>query len=323
MKPLNSFRGPGESEPPGLLVLLVTKVHKEVILINGIIIVNKEQDFTSHDVVAVMRKILGTKKVGHTGTLDPQATGVLPICVGKGTKVSDMLMCSDKEYIARVRLGITTDTQDIWGEVLTESDCSHITEDMVIDAAKKFVGEISQTPPMYSAVKIGGKKLYEYARSGIEVERKSRTVTIHSIGISDFENGEFSMRVSCSKGTYIRTLCADIGESLGVGATMTALVRTKSAMFDLSNAKTLDEIRAIAEGGDIKNLIIPTDAVFANLPEIHLDQKRTAQILNGMFLETDLADGQYRVYGSQGDFLCVGKVENNILKIVKNFYAGN
>lgn len=294
-----------------------------MIAINGIIIVNKEQNFTSHDVVAVMRKILGTKKVGHTGTLDPQATGVLPICVGKGTKVSDMLTCSDKEYIARVRLGITTDTEDIWGEVLTKTDCSHITEDMVGDAAKKFVGEISQTPPMYSAVKVGGKKLYEYARNGIEIERKSRTVTIHCIDIFDFENGEFSMRVSCSKGTYIRTLCADIGNTLGVGATMTALVRTKSAMFNLDSAKTLDEIRAIAENDDVKSLIIPTDAVFADLPKIHLDGKRTAQILNGMFLNVNFADGQYRVYGNEGDFLCVGNVENGILKIVKNFYAGN
>lgn len=294
-----------------------------MILINGIIIVNKEQDFTSHDVVAVMRKILGTKKVGHTGTLDPQATGVLPICVGKGTKVSDMLTCSDKEYIARVRLGITTDTQDIWGEVLTETDCSHITEDMVKATAEKFIGEINQTPPMYSAVKVGGKKLYEYARSGIEVERKSRMVTIHNIDINNFENGEFSMRVACSKGTYIRTLCADIGDFLGVGAAMTALVRTKSAMFTLDNAKTLDEIRSTAENGEIESLITPIDAVFSDLPQIHLDSKRTSQILNGMFLKTDLADGQYRVYGSEGDFLCVSKVENNILKIVKNFYAGN
>ncbi len=294
-----------------------------MIAINGIIIVNKEKDFTSHDVVAVMRKILGTKKVGHTGTLDPQATGVLPICVGKGTKVSDMLTCSDKEYIARVRLGITTDTEDVWGEVLTETDCAHITEDMVNDAAKKFIGEIDQTPPMYSAVKVGGKKLYEYARNGIEIERKSRTVTIHSIDIFNFENGEFSMKVSCSKGTYIRTLCADIGNTLGIGATMTALVRTKSAMFNLDSAKTLDEIRAIAENGDVKSLIIPTDAVFADLYEIHLDGKRTAQILNGMFLNVTFEDGQYRVYGNEGDFLCVGKVENGILKIVKNFYAGN
>lgn len=269
-----------------------------------------------------MRKILGTKKVGHTGTLDPQATGVLPICVGKGTKVSDMLTCSDKEYIARVKLGITTDTEDIWGEVLTKTDSAHITLDVVKAAAEKFIGEISQTPPMYSAVKINGKKLYEYARSGVEVERKSRIVTIKEIEISDFENGEFSMRVACSKGTYIRTLCADIGKELGVGACMSALVRTKSAIFTLNEAKTLDDIRAIAENGGKESLIIPVDAVFSDLPDIRLDEKRTGQILNGMFLKTELPDGQYRVYGNGGDFLCVGKVENGVLKIVKNFYAG-
>lgn len=270
-----------------------------------------------------MRKILGTKKVGHTGTLDPQATGVLPICVGKGTKVSDMLTCSDKEYIARVKLGTTTDTEDIWGEVLTETDFSHITEDAVKAAAKKFIGEISQVPPMYSAVKVNGKKLYEYARSGVEIERKSRTVTIKEIEITDFENGEFSMRVACSKGTYIRTLCADIGKELGVGACMSGLIRTKSAMFSLEEARTLDEIRTIAENSEKESLIIPTDAVFFDLPDIRLDEKRTGQILNGMFLKTDLPDGQYRVYGHKGDFLCVGRIEDNILKIVKNFYAGD
>ena len=294
-----------------------------MILINGIIIVNKEQGFTSHDVVAVMRKILGTKKVGHTGTLDPQATGVLPICVGKGTKVSDMLTCSDKEYIARVRLGITSDTEDIWGEVLSETDASHITEDDVKSVAAKFLGGIEQIPPMYSAVKINGKKLYEYARKGQEVERKVRKVTINEIEISDFENNEFSMRVSCSKGTYIRTLCADIGKELGVGACMCGLVRTKSAMFTLDNAKTLDEIREIAGNGGKDSLIIPTDAVFAELSEIRLDGKRTGQILNGMFLKTELPNGEYRVYGNEGDFLCVGKITDGVLKIVKNFYAGN
>ncbi len=270
-----------------------------------------------------MRKILGTKKVGHTGTLDPQATGVLPVCVGKGTKVSDMLTCSDKEYIARVRLGVTYDTEDVWGELIEQADCSHIGKKYVKAAASAFIGEIEQTPPMYSAVKINGKKLYEYARSGVEVERKSRTVTVYGIEITDFQNNEFSMRVSCSKGTYIRTLCADIGKALGVGAAMCGLVRTKSAMFTLNHAKTLDEIRAIAENGGAGSLIIPVDAVFAHLPSARLDGKRTEQLLNGMFLNTDLPDGQYRVYGSRGEFLCVGRVHEGLLKIVKNFYAGD
>ena len=268
-----------------------------------------------------MRKILGTKKVGHTGTLDPQATGVLPICIGKGTKLSDMLTDSDKEYIAKVRLGMTSYTEDIWGEILTETDASHITEDDVSAVAKKFVGEIEQIPPMYSAVKIDGKKLYEYARKGQEVERKNRKVTIKEIEISDFKDGEFSMRVACSKGTYIRTLCADIGKMLGVGAVMAALIRTKSAAFTLTHAKTLDEIREVAESGKAESLVIPIDALFSSYPPVNLDADRTAKILNGMFLKVTLPDGFYRVYGNGGDFLCIAKVTDNILKIVKNFYS--
>ena len=261
--------------------------------------------------------------MGHTGTLDPQATGVLPVCVGKGTKVSDMLTNSDKEYVAEVTLGLTTDTEDIWGNVLSETDDIHITEDMLSTAIQKFIGNIEQIPPMYSAVKIGGKKLYEYARKGVEVERKSRTVTINNIEILSFGENKFSMRVSCSKGTYIRTLCADIGKELGVGACMSALTRTKSGIFTLDDAKTLDEIKKIAEDGDIKSLIIPVDKIFSALPEIRLDAKRTEQILHGMFLSVELADGDYRVYANSGDFICVAKVSGKTLKIVKNFYAGN
>lgn len=291
--------------------------------INGIIVVNKEQGFTSHDVVAVMRKILGTKKVGHTGTLDPQATGVLPICVGKGTKVSDMLTNSDKEYIAEVTLGLTTDTEDIWGDVLQNNDATHITEAMVKTAAEKFIGKISQIPPMYSAVKIGGKKLYEYARSGVEVERKSRIVTIKEIEILNFKDGKFNMRVACSKGTYIRTLCSDMGKELGVGACMSGLVRTKSSVFTLDNAKTLDELKKEAEDGNIESNIIPVDKLFSHLPKVNLDSERTEKILHGMFLSVELSNGEYRVYGNSGDFICIAKVNDGILKIVKNFYAGN
>lgn len=269
-----------------------------------------------------MRKILSIKKVGHTGTLDPQATGVLPVCIGKGTKVSDMLTATDKEYIARVRLGLTTDTEDIWGEVLSEANASAVTEEEIKNAADAFVGEIEQIPPMYSAVKVGGKKLYEYARKGVEVERKSRIVSISEIEIFDFCKNEFSMRVACSKGTYIRTLCADIGKALGTGAVMSGLVRTKSGGFTVENAKTLDEIRAIVENGGAESLLVPIDEIFAALPKITLDGERTKQMLNGMFLKTDLADGEYRVYGSVG-FICVGGAENGILKTVKNFYSGN
>lgn len=289
--------------------------------INGIIVVNKEQDFTSHDVVAVMRRILGTKKVGHTGTLDPQATGVLPICVGKGTKVSDMLTNSDKEYLAEVTLGVTTDTDDIWGTVLKTEDVSGITDEMIISATKNFIGEIKQIPPMYSAIKINGKKLYEYARKGIEVERKERHVVIKDITVESIKGNKFTMRVACSKGTYIRSLCKDIGASLGVGACMSSLVRTKSSVFSLSQAKTINEIKEFAKKSNIDNLIIPVDTLFADFKEIILNQEDTAKMLNGMFLPTTLCDGKYRVYSDSKQFICVGMVENNILKIVKNFYA--
>lgn len=290
--------------------------------INGIIVINKEKGFTSHDAVAVMRKILGTKKVGHTGTLDPEATGVLPICIGKGTKVSDMLTNSDKEYVARVTLGKITDTEDIWGEVIEENDASHITEEMVKDAVKKFIGEIEQIPPMYSAIKINGKKLYEYARKGIEVERKSRIVTIKDIDVFGFKDGSFNMRVACSKGTYIRTLCHDLGASLGVGACMSELTRTKSSVFTIENALTLDQIKEKAEAGKVKDIIVPVDALFSDLEKIVLTEDYTAKILNGMFLNVKLPDGKYRVYGFDGAFVCVGQILGGTLKIVKNFYAG-
>lgn len=264
---------------------------------------------------------MGTKKIGHTGTLDPQATGVLPVCVGKGTKVSDMLTNSDKEYVAKVRLGQTYDTEDIWGELISQTDCSHITEDMVFSATKKFEGQINQIPPMYSAIKIGGKKLYEYARKGIEVERKSRTVTIHRIDVESFSDNEFTMRVACSKGTYIRTLCSDIGKELGVGAAMCALERTKSSVFEIKDALTLDQIRKIAENGKANELIIPVDALFSHLDKITLNKDYTAKIINGMFLNVPHPDGEYRVYSFDNKFICIGSVSGSILKIVKNFYA--
>lgn len=268
-----------------------------------------------------MRKILGTKKVGHTGTLDPQATGVLPVCVGKGTKVSDMLTNSDKEYLAEVTLGVTTNTDDIWGEVIGKKDASHITEDMILAACEKFIGEIKQIPPMYSAIKINGKKLYEYARKGVEVERKERIVTVKSITVESISENKFVMRVACSKGTYIRSLCKDIGEFLGVGACMSALVRTKSSVFTLESAKTLDEIKEIVQNGSPGDLIIPVDSLFEELGEIVLTPENTAKILNGMFLPTDHCNGEYRVYSNNRKFICIGRVENGILKIVKNFYA--
>jgi len=292
---------------------------------DGIINVNKPAGWTSQDVCAKLRHVLHIRKIGHTGTLDPMATGVLPVCVGKATRIIEYYDRDSKSYRASMKLGITTDTLDITGEVLETAGYSEVDEKAVREAFKAYTGHVMQIPPKYSALKIDGKRAYDLAREGKDFEIKAREIIIYDNSITriDLEAGEIEFDVTCSKGTYIRTLCADIGNTLGVGATMTALVRTKSAMFNLDSAKTLDEIRAIAENDDVKSLIIPTDAVFADLPEIHLDGKRTAQILNGMFLTVNFADDQYRVYGNEGDFLCVGNVENGILKIVKNFYAGN
>lgn len=203
-------------------------------MINGIINVYKEAGFTSHDVVAKLRGILKQKKIGHTGTLDPDATGVLPVCLGKGTKLCDMLTNTDKTYEAVLELGITTDTQDISGRVLKQNEVS-IHEDEIIECIEGFVGECMQIPPMYSALKVNGKKLYELAREGIEVERKPRKVVFREIEILDVSLPRITLKVTCSKGTYIRTLCNDIGEALGCGGCMKSLIRTRVGIFAIED----------------------------------------------------------------------------------------
>lgn len=210
---------------------------------DGIVNVYKECGFTSHDVVAKLRGIFHMKKIGHTGTLDPDAMGVLPVCVGKATKVCSLLTDQDKTYQAGVRLGVSTDTQDLTGTIINTCQVD-VTEEQIREVLDKFVGEIQQIPPMYSAVKVNGKRMYELARQGKEVERKPRKITIHNIQIEsmDLLKNEFSIEVTCSKGTYIRTLCHDIGEQLGCGAAMKSLVRTRVGNFLLEEAQTLAEI---------------------------------------------------------------------------------
>lgn len=291
--------------------------------INGIIIINKEQGFTSHDVVARVRRILSTRRVGHTGTLDPEATGVLPICVGKATRVSDMLTFSDKEYVAQVKLGLITDTQDIWGEVVERREVKAFSREILEDALNHFKGEISQIPPMYSAIKINGQKMCDLARQGIEVERKARTVTIYNTEILNVGSDTFEIRVACSKGTYIRTLCHDIGLYLGCGACMTSLVRTKSAVFELSGAHTLAELESAVESGNADEYICPTDSVFQDLPRFDADEEITVRLKNGAPSTVCVKCGEYRVYNPQGEFIAIGKVEQiknrNKIVVVKNF----
>ena len=291
---------------------------------DGIVVVNKEKGYTSHDVVNVIRKIFHQKKVGHTGTLDPDATGVLPVCLGKATKTCDMLTFSDKSYKARVRLGITTDTQDISGKVLSEKEVNVSAEEL-IEAVKCFRGQISQIPPMYSALKVGGQKLCDLARKGIEVERKPRDITVYSIEMSGFDGIEFNLSVHCSKGTYIRTLCHDIGEKLGCGAVMTELQRTKSSVFEIDMAHTLDELNTLSESGRLGEAVVPTDYVFSHYPEIVANETVKKRLCNGAFCTIAKPEGIYRVYDSGGEFLCIAEVKHgetkNIIKVVKAFYG--
>lgn len=289
---------------------------------NGIIVLNKPAGKTSHDMVYFMRRLTGIKKVGHTGTLDPDATGVLPVCIGNATKVADMLTLSDKRYRAELILGMTTDTQDASGEVLTEQ-AVNVTAEEIKTAVTSFIGDIEQIPPMYSAIKQDGKKLYELARKGIEVERKKRKITIHEINIEDIdlENGRVKIDVLCSKGTYIRTLCEDIGMKLGVGAYMNTLERTQSGPFTLADSYTADELTGMKDTGTLNSALISTDAVFSDYPQIILNEKQTRSITNGIRMSyKGIEDQSYRLYDENKKFLCISKCIEGRLVLEKSFW---
>ena len=248
---------------------------------DGVIVIRKEKGFTSHDVVAKLRGILHMKKIGHTGTLDPDAEGVLPVALGKATRLVDMITDKEKTYEAVMRLGVVTDTQDMSGTVLSQTTELSITEEELCTVVSSFVGDYMQVPPMYSALKVNGKKLCDLAREGVEVERKARKVQILDIAILSIDLPRVTMRVHCSKGTYIRTLCHDIGEKLGCGACMEYLVRTRVSDFQIEDAKTLQEIETIMKSGKIEEILYPIDTVFKNLPQIHSRKDSTALLYNG------------------------------------------
>lgn len=290
---------------------------------NGIIIIDKPAGRTSHDMVYFMRRMTGVKKVGHTGTLDPMATGVLPVCIGSAAKIADMLTLSDKRYIAELVLGMTTDTQDADGEVLTECALS-CTEEEVRDAVKSFEGELEQIPPMYSAVKINGKKLYELARAGVEAERKSRKIKIYSIDILKIDLPRVTIDVSCSKGTYIRTLCEDIGIKLGAGAYMNTLRRIKTGPFSIEESHSVREIETLKRDGRLEEIIIPTDRMFTDYPALTLNPKQVRSVTNGVMMtyRGEEKEGQLlRVYDENGKFLCVSKIKDGRLKTEKSFWT--
>lgn len=298
---------------------------------NGVVVINKEQKFTSFDVVAVVRKTLSTKKVGHCGTLDPNATGVLPVLLGNATKAQDIIPNHDKSYKAKFKIGLTSDTLDIWGEV-AECNGDFVTKDEIAEVLPKFVGEIMQIPPMYSAVQKDGVRLYDLARQGIEVEREARKVTVYELSLDSFDEKtqEGTLSVSCSKGTYIRTLIDDIAKSMGTNAVMTELERTSACGFTLEDAITLDELKALTENGEIESKVLSTESLFVNYKELRVSDKQAVRFYNGNPLDiirTALRDNMphngeiFRVKDMNGAFLGLGitDTDKGVLKIYKHF----
>lgn len=274
---------------------------------DGLINIYKEKGFTSHDVVAKMRGILHMKKIGHTGTLDPDAEGVLPVCVGKGTKLCSLLEEHDKTYRAVLLLGVETDTQDISGQILEQKPVS-VSEEQVLSALDQFRGEILQVPPMYSALKVNGKKLYEYAREGKTVERKARPVTISELTTDKLELPRITLTVRCSKGTYIRTLCHDIGQILGCGGCMESLVRTRVGKFYLEDAITLKELEEKRDAEDLDSCLVTVEEVFSNWPMTSVSKPYDVLVHNGnrireSMLKERTKKGQIRMYDSGGQFV--------------------
>ncbi|MCQ2418263.1 MAG: tRNA pseudouridine(55) synthase TruB [Clostridia bacterium] len=285
---------------------------------NGILIVNKPSLWTSQDVVAKLRGALHEKRIGHGGTLDPMATGVLPVFVGRATRGVEFFEAAEKEYIAGIRLGITTDTEDTTGNILTQTPVN-VTKEALEQVLQGFLGEISQIPPMYSAIKIGGQKLYELARKGQSVERKPRKITIFELELLDGEADSWHIRVRCSKGTYVRTLCKDIGDKLGCGGCMESLVRTKAGIYTLEEAVDLSEYLSRSEEERL-NALRGVDTMFSNRPRVTAGEKQEKLIRNGANYKADCADGEYRVYNEQGDFLMLGFCKNGQMKTVKSFF---
>ena len=286
---------------------------------NGIILIDKPQGWTSHDVVGKLRGILHERRIGHSGTLDPLATGLLVVFIGRATRAVEFAEADRKEYIAGLRLGMSTDTQDITGRIISkETDIPDEPEVRI--AIERFRGELEQIPPMYSAVKIGGKKLYELARKGESIERKPRHITIFGLEITGRSDNDYILDVVCSKGTYIRTLCHDIGAALGCGGCMSSLRRTKSGVFSVDNAYTIAEIQEAADRGEEEKLLLPIDTLFAGYTKLSVDADSEKKLKNGCIINTSSPDGRFRGYSEDGEFLLLGDVKDGVMKTVKNFF---
>ena len=284
---------------------------------NGIVIIDKPEGWTSQDVVSKLRGALHTKRIGHGGTLDPMATGVLPVFVGRATRGVEFFEHAEKTYEAVLRLGVTTDTEDITGTVLDEKPVD-VSGEMLEEALEKFRGEIQQIPPMYSALKVNGQKLYELARKGKEVERKPRSVTIHSLVCKEFDGVFATLVVRCSKGTYIRTLCKDIGQTLGCGGCMAALRRVAAGAYAIEDAVPLEEL---VQSDAPEAFLRPVDSMFTQYPAVTLTDKQSLRCRNGNSFSVDMPEGTYRAYDPNGEFLMLAKVEQGIMSTIKSFFS--
>ena len=284
---------------------------------DGIVIVDKPQDWTSQDVTARLRRVFQTRRIGHGGTLDPMATGVLPVFVGRATRGVEFFEHAEKTYETVLRLGLTTDTEDITGRVLTQGEVS-VTREQAEEVLKSFRGPILQVPPMYSALKVNGQKLCDLARKGREVERKPRPVTIHQLTLEAFTGDALRLRVRCSKGTYIRTLCKDIGQALGCGGCMAQLRRVSAGDYTIDQAVPL---QTLLEAERPEEYLRGVDTMFSRYPAVTLTPKQELRCRNGNAFSRDLPDGTYRAYGAGGEFLMLAKVENGVMSTIKSFFA--
>lgn len=283
---------------------------------NGIVIIDKPAGWTSQDVTARLRRVFNTRRIGHGGTLDPMATGVLPVFVGRATRGVEFFEHAEKVYETLLLPGITTDTEDITGTVLTRTEAK-ITAEAVEAVLPQFRGEIMQIPPMYSALKVGGQKLYDLARKGKEVERQPRPITIHQLTLLGVEPEGIRLRVRCSKGTYIRTLCKDIGEALGCGGCMAALRRVQAGEYTIEESVSLE---MLLESTEPEKYLRPVDSMFRNHPSVTLSPKQELRCRNGNSFSVTMADGIYRAYAQNGEFLMLAQVENGVMRTVKSFF---
>ncbi len=287
---------------------------------NGIVIVDKPQNWTSQDVTARLRRVFQTRRIGHGGTLDPMATGVLPVFVGRATRAVEFFEHADKRYEATLRLGLLTDTEDIWGQTLEQRPVS-LTREALLAALPRFVGDLQQIPPMYSAIKVDGRKLYDLARSGREVERAPRQITIFSLELLAFDGTDARLAIHCSKGTYIRTLCKDIGLALGCGGCMAALRRVSAGAYAIGDAIPLEALLAASEDGqNMESYLHPVDSLFTDRPAITLTENQEKRCRNGNAFTLKIAPGEYRVYGASGEFLMLGRVQGSVMTTVKSFF---